>query len=608
MSGAGLPSAPASPGAPAMPGPRWHVLGLAALLAALLLAPAPAPATARPDPVVATPGFGSLDLLPHLEILEDADGGLDLAAAAARAEFAAMPARGGNFGFSGSAWWVRLQVRNPGSERITLLLRQDYPLIDDLQAYIGDGDGGFRRVATGDQVPFDRRELALRNFVFTVPVPAGATVPVYLRFLTTGTMDISLSLHEPAALFGLVGVEQLAYGMYYGGFLALIVYNLFIFIAVRDRVFFWYLLYAVVFGLHFAVHNGFAFQFLWPRQPAWANQSLVVLLGLSLVFALQFTRGFLDAARVTPRMDKAAIVLQVLATAVLLASFVLPYARVIVPIAVVTALVTALILAMGTWAMAKGYRPARYFMLAWAAMLFTVFAYMLKAFGLLPHNTFTQNGFQIGSLLEMTLLSVALAARVRDLQRYSFSDPLTNLLNRRSFDQHLELEFVRGTRNRAPVSLLMVDIDHFKRFNDQHGHAAGDQAIQAVARQLRRSVRQGDVVCRYGGEEFAAILPGATCADASRVAEKIRAAVAQVRVAGQSLSVSVGVACSIDAPTRTPTSCSAPPTRLSTRPRPAAAIASSSTASGAAPRTPPRRPDRQPAEPGGRRGRRYRGQ
>ncbi|MDZ3821986.1 MAG: diguanylate cyclase [Pseudoxanthomonas sp.] len=524
-------------------------MGLPARLSFLLLVlAASAGLRAQPAPVVATPGFGSIDLLAHLELLEDPEGRLDLASVMASTGFTGMPARGGNFGFSGSTWWVRFAVHNPGGERIELLLRQDYPLIDDLRAHIGDGAGGFRTIATGDQVPFERRELDLRNFVFGVSVPAGATVPVYLRFATTGTMDISLHLHEPAALFGLVGVEQLAYGMYYGGFLALIVYNLFIFIAVRDRVFFWYLLYAVVFGLHFAVHNGFAFQFLWPAQPTWANQSLVVLLGLSLVFALQFTRGFLDAARVTPRMDKAAIVLQALAMAIVLGSFVLPYARVIVPIAVVTALVTGLILAMGTWAMAKGYRPARYFMLAWAAMLFTVFAYMLKAFGLLPHNTFTQNGFQIGSLLEMTLLSVALAARVRDLQRHSFSDPLTNLLNRRSFDQHLELEFIRATRNRTPVSLLMVDIDHFKRFNDQHGHAAGDQAIQAVAKQLRRSVRQGDVVCRYGGEEFAAILPGASCPDAAMVAEKIRASVAQVRVAGQSLSVSVGVACSVDAP------------------------------------------------------------
>jgi diguanylate cyclase (GGDEF)-like protein len=161
---------------------------------------------------------------------------------------------------------------------------------------------------------------------------------------------------------------------------------------------------------------------------------------------------------------------------------------------------------------------------------------------------FTQNGFQIGSLLEMTLLSVALSARVRDLHKHSFSDPLTNLLNRRSFDQHLELEFARASRAGTPLSLLMADIDHFKAFNDRHGHAAGDEAIKLVARHLREGVRQGDVVCRYGGEEFAIILPGATCEEASRVAETLRASLDSRRLAGDAITLSIGAACSLGEP------------------------------------------------------------
>ncbi|TCS93201.1 diguanylate cyclase [Pseudofulvimonas gallinarii] len=496
------------------------------------------------QPVVeVTPDFDRLDLTPHLEILEDVEGELDFDAARRATGYAPVPAAGPNFGFSTSVWWVRFAVHNTGSEPAVLLLRQDYPLIDHLDLWLPDGRGGTRHLHTGDRKPFASRDIDLRNFVSQLVVPAGETVPVLLRYATGGSMDISLKLFAPVPLLEQVGVEQLAYGIYYGGFIALIFYNLIIFVAVRDRVFFWYLLYAVVFGLHFGVHNGFSYQFLWPNSPAWANQSLVVLLGLSLIFALQFTRGFLDAQRMLPRCDRIAQILQAMAGLIVLGSFVLPYGTVVVPIAHVTILVTALILFMGTRSLLAGYRPARYFMLAWIAMLLTVFAYMLKAFGILPNNVLTQNGFQIGSLLEMTLLSVALSARVRDLQKYSFTDPLTGLLNRRSFDQHLELEFLRG-RQGGPVSLLVIDIDHFKRFNDSHGHAAGDKAIRLVARHLDRNLRPGDAVYRYGGEEFAAILPGADLDQARDVAQRLLGPVDSGGITDDPITLSIGVACS----------------------------------------------------------------
>lgn len=490
------------------------------------------------------PGFSQLDLPRHLQVLEDPQGSLDIDAVRAAIGFEPVPAGGANFGFSPSVWWVRFVVHNPRAEPVGLLLRQDYPLIDHLELWLPDGDGGIRHVRTGDREPFATRDIALRNFVFALTVAPGDTVPVYLRYATGGSMDIALQLFAPVPLLERVGTEQLAYGVYYGGFIALIFYNLIIFLAVRDRVFFWYLLYAIVFGLHFGVHNGFSYQFLWPNSPAWANQSLVVLLGLSLIFALQFTRGFLDAQRMLPRSDRIALILQIMAALIVLASFVLPYATVVVPIAHVTVLVTALILFMGTRSLLAGYRPARYFMLAWIAMLLTVFAYMLKAFGMLPTNVFTQNGFQIGSLLEMTLLSVALSARVRDLQKYSFTDPLTGLLNRRSFDQHLELEFLRGRQGSGQVSLLVIDIDHFKRFNDRHGHAAGDKAIRLVARHLDRNLRPGDAVYRYGGEEFAAILPGADLAQARIVAERLLGPVDSGGITDEPITLSIGVACS----------------------------------------------------------------
>jgi diguanylate cyclase (GGDEF)-like protein len=95
-----------------------------------------------------------------------------------------------------------------------------------------------------------------------------------------------------------------------------------------------------------------------------------------------------------------------------------------------------------------------------------------------------------------------------ELQKYSYEDALTGLKNRRYFDQLFEHETAVALRSDKPLSLLMLDIDHFKRFNDSHGHEAGDSALKSVASIITRHFRESDVVCRFGGEEFVVILAG----------------------------------------------------------------------------------------------------
>ena len=126
--------------------------------------------------------------------------------------------------------------------------------------------------------------------------------------------------------------------------------------------------------------------------------------------------------------------------------------------------------------------------------------------------------------------SVALqnAYLYQEIQRLAVTDPLTGLSNYRHFHDLLELEAQRARRMGYPVGLVIMDLDHFKQVNDEHGHPVGDQALRLVADRLRHRLRRTDVIARLGGEEFAAILPGATLPEVEIVAEKIRAAVAEL--------------------------------------------------------------------------------
>jgi two-component system cell cycle response regulator len=135
---------------------------------------------------------------------------------------------------------------------------------------------------------------------------------------------------------------------------------------------------------------------------------------------------------------------------------------------------------------------------------------------------------------------------VRELESLSRTDPLTGAGNRRAFDEALTHEVARAKRHGQALGLMMLDIDHFKRINDAHGHPGGDEVLRAVGAILRSTLREGDVLFRYGGEEFAVLLPYAAAAGASAAAERMIRAIAaktiRVGAADVQVTASAGVA------------------------------------------------------------------
>lgn len=141
----------------------------------------------------------------------------------------------------------------------------------------------------------------------------------------------------------------------------------------------------------------------------------------------------------------------------------------------------------------------------------------------------------------------------RRLEELSFLDGLTDVANRRQFEQILDLEWRRAVRSGSPLSLIIADIDRFKQFNDAHGHQAGDQCLREVAHLMDAIVqRAGDQVARYGGEEFAAMLPETDAPGAAAIAERMRQAVEALRTACGGVTISFGVATTIASDHSTP--------------------------------------------------------
>jgi diguanylate cyclase (GGDEF)-like protein len=154
----------------------------------------------------------------------------------------------------------------------------------------------------------------------------------------------------------------------------------------------------------------------------------------------------------------------------------------------------------------------------------------------------------VASSFVVFLLTVALVATWNRAHRLSMRDPLTGLFNRRYLEETMGRELPRARRAREDVGVIVLDLDHFKRLNDSFGHDAGDHVLAQTGELLRQATRGGDIACRFGGEEFAVILPGASLEASCRRAEAIRSAFESIDFTFDGhklgpLSLSAGVAC-----------------------------------------------------------------
>ncbi|MDP2134210.1 MAG: diguanylate cyclase [Sulfuritalea sp.] len=153
-----------------------------------------------------------------------------------------------------------------------------------------------------------------------------------------------------------------------------------------------------------------------------------------------------------------------------------------------------------------------------------------------------ETGVPLGSaaLLRDVTLEQAL---LKELARLSITDALTDVFNRRHLDATLGIELGRASETGLPLAVIMFDADHFKKFNDAHGHDQGDRVLQMLGKRMKQTLREYDVPCRYGGEEFVVILPGTDRDGALHVAERLRLDVAAMTVDGLTVTISLGIAC-----------------------------------------------------------------
>ncbi|MEX0298596.1 MAG: diguanylate cyclase, partial [Kordiimonas sp.] len=467
----------------------------------------------------------TLKATPYINIIEDPNRQYDaehLFDDTFNRRFQALNDSAANFGFSKSDWWVRLQIKNTLTRTADFNLLLDYPLLDFVDVWVTKNEEVIDSWQTGNRRPFGSRPVAHRDFLFPLSLQPEEPQTIYIRVRTQGPVNIGLSISADDILLGEVELEYLAFGAYFGGFFLLALCVALLYLVDHQKALLYYLSYILSYSCYMMTFNGLAFQYLWPNTPEFGQVSRPLLLTLSIIFLLQFSRTLLGIRRVSPRLHQVASALQVALVAILLLIPFVSYGALVMPLAVLNLMALCLIIWMGILAHKRGEPAARYYLIAWSVFLIGLFAYLLKVFGYLPHNFATHYGFQIGSFFEFIFLSVALGVRIKELRHQSHIDELTGLSNRRSFDHARAEEFALSTRPDAELSLLVIDVDHFKRFNDEHGHAAGDKVLQELGEIFKTQIRRPGSAYRYGGGEIFGILPRTGCKEAQILYPRLR--------------------------------------------------------------------------------------
>ncbi|HEY9055384.1 MAG TPA: diguanylate cyclase [Rectinemataceae bacterium] len=441
-------------------------------------------------------------------------------------------------GAKAPATWLRFYVPGDGQagQPHILAVKPSFSIIlDHVALYVPRGDGGFDELRSGALEAPRPGEPASRSFLFELPKEAFSGKPAYL-LLSSGTdVKVDVSLEKLTVIARRDSVDHLLFGILYGTILAMVVYGLFIFITLRDRAYLYYILYTVAAGIWLFFVQGHA-KLVFGQHPDFDQGALWFFAGSLITWGAAFASEFLklkDSGRfLNPLFLLMGWLGALVSVAGLAGWFKLAFALshglgVVVPVFAMVAAVIRIV---------QGYSSATYFLIGWFLMAAGSLAFSLMGLKLLPLTFLTTNGMAIGISAESLFFAIALADRFRKMEAeskrlkaiqdhyrdLSLKDPLTNLYNKRYLDMKLESAFRNAEENRAELSILVIDVDNLKEINDGFGHDRGDDVLKTLAVTLRNCVREGDDLCRTGGDEFVVLLPGIGTAGAGRVAERIR--------------------------------------------------------------------------------------
>ena len=533
-------------------------------------------ASAQTTTLVVDGSETAINLQTHAYYLRDPQGKLDIDEVRARdAQF--LPAnerRDLNFSYTRDHLWLRVDIVSAAPERSNWMLEMRYASLDKVSLF-SIGAAGMQQQHAGDTLPYSQRSIGHRNPVFSIELEPGEQRSLYILAHSEGSLTLDSQLWNATAFHEHSQMNYVLLAVYFGMLLALASYNLMLFAVLGERSFALYVCFVVSFGIAVLAINGLGPQYIWPNLGEIGNRILPFFLSLAATVGVLFAQSFLDTARRAESLNRFLSAWAWIAMVSTLLTLVLEGQRALQLMSVIGLLTTLVLFVTGILCVLRRIPGAFIFVLAWLMLLAGGMLLALRNFSLIPSTFLTVNAMQIGSAMEMLLLSLGLAARFNELKRLKESaqqqalksqkqvlvsllqqekileqrvaertdalaqanarlellamqDPLTGLANRTALTQHLQQAMLRTERR-----------------NELLGHDTGDQVLEQVAARLTACARETDLAARLGGDEFILISEGILDqADALRLGERLLDALS-LPIELQNGSISVGASIGI---------------------------------------------------------------
>ncbi|TGN41700.1 EAL domain-containing protein [Marinobacter confluentis] len=351
----------------------------------------------------------------------DPTGQMTLAGVVAKGEWLDKSGRVLNLGFTDSPVWVRTSVQIPETSSEQWYVVVPYPLLEEAELHILR-DGGLPSVhrVTSEQVRQSRRHS--NGYSISLPIPRGLTgnLDLLLRADSSTSLQVPVELWREDHLLDRYITQSLSWGAYFGLLSALIIYNLFLFLSIRDGAYGYYVLYLASLSFAMLSISGVGNTFIWPQSPTLTLYALPIGTGFLSLWALLFAREFLRWPGFSPRLNRSMKLAAGLATALIVYTLFDPFSGAQLA-GLLGILVVTLLIAAGAGGLLAGIAIARYFVLAWTAFALGASVYLLNVFGFLPVNAITNNALAVGSAAEVLLLSFALAHRIKEERAHKIS-------------------------------------------------------------------------------------------------------------------------------------------------------------------------------------------